>query len=104
MGLVGGRDGEDEQQGEGGARDEGEEVGVGEGVDVVDGEGGREAELVEEGGQELGVGFEGDEGWCRGGGVGWGGFGGGHFWVCLRRRVWFVFEVFGVELCGNGGC
>ena len=74
VGLVRGRDGEDEQEGEGRPGDEGEEVRVREGVDVVHGEGGGDAERVQEGGHEGGVGFEGDEG--RGGG---GGVGGGHF-------------------------
>jgi hypothetical protein len=39
----------------------------------VDGEGGREAELVEEVGEEVGVGFEWDEGGGCGAGVGVGG-------------------------------
>lgn len=69
MGLVGGADGEDEQQGQRRAGDEGEELGLGYGVDVVNLEGGAEAELVEEGRQELRVGFEGHEGGCRGRGV-----------------------------------
>ena len=40
-------DGEDEEEGVGGARHEGEEVRVGDAVDVVEVDGGREAELVD---------------------------------------------------------
>ena len=46
-GFVGGCYGEDEEEGVGGAREEGEEGWLGEGVDVVVGEGGGEAELVD---------------------------------------------------------
>lgn len=56
-GLVGFADGEDEQEGVGGAGDEGEEVWVGDAEDVVKLEGGREAEVVEEGGHYFGVVF-----------------------------------------------
>ena len=41
----------------GGAGDEGEEVGVGDAEDVVEGEGWGEAEVVEEGGHYFGVVF-----------------------------------------------
>lgn len=68
MALVGCADGEDEEEGEGGTRQEGEKLGFCQGVDIVDLEGVGEAELAEEGGHELWVGLEGDEG--RGGGRG----------------------------------
>lgn len=55
--LVGVGDGEDEEEGEGGAREEGEEGGFGEGVDVVEGEGGGEAELADEVGHYVWVVF-----------------------------------------------
>lgn len=69
MGFVCGGDGEDKQEGEGRARDESEEIGVSEGEDIVQLESGGNAEGVDELGHELGVGFEGDECWCGGGGV-----------------------------------
>ena len=56
-GLVGFADGEDEQEGVGGAGHEGEEVWVGDAEDVVELEGGGEAEFVEEGGHYFGVVF-----------------------------------------------
>lgn len=69
--LVGGRDGEDEQQGEGGARDEAEHVGVVEAVHVVDAQLLGQAKLVEQVAHQLRVGLERDEGdaayvarWC----------------------------------------
>lgn len=49
------RDGKDEQECEGGSREEGEERGLGQGVDIVEGEAGREAELVDEVGHDFGV-------------------------------------------------
>jgi hypothetical protein len=76
--LVGGRRGEDEQQGVGGARDHGEQGGLVDGEDVVHGERGADAEAAEEGGDCFGVGFEGDEGFRFGGGGG-GGSWFGHF-------------------------
>ena len=45
----------------GGAGDESEEVGVADAEDVVEGEGGGEAEVVEEGGHYFGVVFWRDE-------------------------------------------
>lgn len=98
--LVGGADGEDEEDGEGGARDEGEHVRVGEGVDVVDLEGRGEAELVEEGGHELRVGFEGDEGRGCGGGVGvCGGHCGGLLFLLSYSALVVWFECWFVT-CG----
>lgn len=55
VGLVAGRGGEDEEEGEGGARDESEEVSVCQGVDVYEGELGGESEAVDQGGHQLGV-------------------------------------------------
>lgn len=60
--LVHGAHGEDEQDGEGRPGDEGEEFGVCEGVHVVDLEGLRDAELVDEVRHQLRVCLEGDEG------------------------------------------
>ena len=48
-------DGEDEKEGESRAGDKGEEVGIGEGVDVDEGERFVKAELVDEGGEKLRV-------------------------------------------------
>ena len=69
--LVRGRDGEDEEQGEGGPRDEAEHVGVVQAVDVVDAQLLGQAQLVEQVAHELRVGLERDEGdaayvacWC----------------------------------------
>lgn len=53
--LVAGGDGEHKEEREGGARDEGEEVGVSEGVDVLERQVGAQAEFVNEGGEEFGV-------------------------------------------------
>lgn len=64
--LVGSGDGEDQQQGVGRARDEGEELGFCEAVDIVDGEVGLEAEVVEELGHQLWIGFQRDEGYATG--------------------------------------
>lgn len=69
--LVRGRDGEDEQQGEGGPRDEAQHVGVVQAVDVVHAQLRGQAELVQQVAHELRVGLERDEGdaayvacWC----------------------------------------
>lgn len=69
--LVRGRDGEDEQQGEGGPRHEAEHVGVVQAVDVVHAQLRGQAELVQQVAHELRVGLERDEGdaayvacWC----------------------------------------
>lgn len=53
---------EDEEQGERRSWDECEQVWIGEGVDIVELEGWRDAELVDEVGHKLGVGLERDEG------------------------------------------
>ena len=60
--LVGGADGEDQQHGQRGPRDEGQQLRVGQGVDVVDAEALGHAQLVDERGHELRVGLERDEG------------------------------------------
>ena len=69
--LVRGRDGEDEQQGECGPRDEAEHVGVVQAVHVVHAQLLGQAEVVQQVAHELRVGLEGDEGdaayvarWC----------------------------------------
>lgn len=69
--LVRGRDGEDEQQGEGGPRHEPEHVGVVQAVDVVHAQLPGQAEVVQQVAHELRVGLERDEGdaahvarWC----------------------------------------
>lgn len=62
LGLVDGRDGKDEQQGQGGPRDKGQQLGLRDGVDVVDLERAAEAQAVQQRRHELRVGFEGDEG------------------------------------------
>jgi hypothetical protein len=54
-GFVAGGGREDEEEGVGGPWDEGEEVRVGDAVDVVELECGREAEVVEERGHYFGV-------------------------------------------------
>lgn len=85
--LISGGDGEDEQEGVGGAREECEQFGLGDAVDVVHGKVVLEAQAVEEVGHQLGVGFEGDESWfaCGGGGGGGGGHG------CWLRGGKWVF-------------
>jgi hypothetical protein len=56
-GFVGGCDREDEKEGVGGARKEGEEGGLSERVDVVVGKRLRKTELVDEVGHHLGIVF-----------------------------------------------
>lgn len=60
--LVHGANGEYEEESERRSGDEGEEVGVGQRVDVVHLESIRDTELVDERCHELGVGLEGNEG------------------------------------------
>lgn len=60
--LVDGRDGEDEQQGQRGARDEGEHLRVLERVDVVHLQRGAEAQRVQQAAHQLRVRLERDEG------------------------------------------
>lgn len=54
-GLVGGAHGEDEEEGEGGARHEGQQLGLRDAVDVVDLQRAAQAELAQEGRHELRV-------------------------------------------------
>jgi hypothetical protein len=60
--LVHRADREHKQEGKSRTGDESEEVGFGQGVDVVHLESVRDTELVDEGGHKLRVRFEGDEG------------------------------------------
>jgi hypothetical protein len=81
--LVYGANREYEQESERGAGDEGEEVGVGQRVDVVHLESVRDTELVDERCHKLGVGLERDEGRAAIGRIG----------VCCRRHFDCVLDV-----------
>lgn len=68
-GLVGGADGEHEEEGQRGPRHEGQELGLRDAVDVVDLQRAAQAELVQERRHELRVRLERDEGGRGGAGV-----------------------------------
>ena len=73
MAFIHGANGEHEKKSERRAGDKGEEVGIGQGVDIVHLESVRDTKLVDEGGHELRVRFEGNEGWAAAGRIGIGG-------------------------------
>lgn len=75
--LVHGTNWEHKKKSERWAGDESEEVGIGQGINVVHLESVRDTKLVDERGHELRVRFEGNEGWAAAGRIG----------ICSQRHI-----------------